>query len=128
LEDDEEATMETPEDSPCLEWWEEAERKAEEEENEMIEEQEVLLESFAAAHGEERTRVAASQVVRKESSPHGHGNVPAYPQFPIERFAEVVCIWKDAAERRKAFEGNASCSVNGEGGGAAVVVSSDEEE
>jgi hypothetical protein len=38
LEDDEDAMMETPEDSPCLEWWEEAERKAEEEEDEMLEE------------------------------------------------------------------------------------------
>jgi hypothetical protein len=36
--DDEDAAMETPEDSLCLEWWEEAERKAEEEEDEMLEE------------------------------------------------------------------------------------------
>jgi hypothetical protein len=128
LEDDEDAEMETPEDSPRLEWWEEAERKAEKEENEMIEEQEVLLESFATTRGKERTRVAAAQVVRAESSPRGHGNVPACPQFPIERFAEVVRIWKDAAERRKAFESDASCSVNGEGAAAAVVISSDEEE
>jgi hypothetical protein len=47
------------EDSPCLEWWEEAEWKAEEEEeedNEMLEEQDALLESFATTHIEERTR------------------------------------------------------------------------
>jgi hypothetical protein len=49
LEDDKDAAMETPEDSPCLEWWEEAERKAKEEEDEMLEEQETLLESFATA-------------------------------------------------------------------------------
>jgi hypothetical protein len=29
LEDDEDAAMETPEESTCLEWWEEAERKVE---------------------------------------------------------------------------------------------------
>jgi hypothetical protein len=63
------------EDSPCLEWWEEAERKAEEEEDEMLEEQEALLESFATVHKEERTRV----VVRVESSPGGPGGVPACP-------------------------------------------------
>jgi hypothetical protein len=39
LEDDKDAATETLEDSPSLEWWEEAERKAEEEEEEeMLEE------------------------------------------------------------------------------------------
>jgi hypothetical protein len=54
----------------------------------------------------------------------------AYPQFPVGRFAEVARIWKAAAKRRKAFEGNASCSANGEGDAATavVVISSDEEE
>jgi hypothetical protein len=47
LEDDEDAATKTLEDSPCLEWWEEAEGKAEEEEDEMLEEPEALLESFA---------------------------------------------------------------------------------
>jgi hypothetical protein len=63
-----------------------------------------------------------------ESSPCGHGRVPAYPQFPIRRFIEVARIWKAVAERRKAFKGDASCSANGEGDAAAavVVISSDE--
>jgi hypothetical protein len=38
LEDDEDAVMDIPKDSPRLEWWEVAERKTEEEEDEMIEE------------------------------------------------------------------------------------------
>jgi hypothetical protein len=54
LEDDEDAAMETLEDSPRLEWWEEAERKAEEEENKMPEEQEALLESFKFATAQGR--------------------------------------------------------------------------
>jgi hypothetical protein len=52
LEDDEDAAMETPKDSPHLEWWEEVERKAEE--------QEALLESFTTARKEERTRAATA--------------------------------------------------------------------
>jgi hypothetical protein len=87
LEDDEDVATETPVDSPRLEWWEEAERKAEEEEEEeeeeeMLEEQEVLLESFATARKEERTREATAQAVRAESSPCRHGRVPACLQFP----------------------------------------------
>jgi hypothetical protein len=105
LEDDKDAATEMSEDSPRLEWWEKAERKAEEE-DEMLEEQEALLESFATVCKEERTRAATAQAVRAESSPHGCGRVLAYPQFPIGRLAEVACIWKDAAERRKAFERN----------------------
>jgi hypothetical protein len=62
------------------------------------------------------------QAVRAESSPHGHGRVPANPQFPVRRFAEVARIWKAVAERRKAFKGDTSCSVNGEGNATAVVV------
>jgi hypothetical protein len=127
LEDDEDAVMETPEDSPHLECWEEAERKAEEEEDEILEEQEALLESFATARKEERTHTAAAQAVRAKSSLRGHGRIPACPQFPVGRFAEVACIWKAAAERRKVFEGDASCSTNGEGVVAAVI-SSDEKE
>jgi hypothetical protein len=84
LEDDEDAA-ETPEDSSCLEWWEEAERKAEEKEDEMLEEKKV-------------------HAVRVESSPRGHGRVPAYSQFPVAKFAEVARIWKATADRRKAFE------------------------
>jgi hypothetical protein len=38
LVDDEDTAMEMPEDSLCLECWEEAERKTEEEEYEMLEE------------------------------------------------------------------------------------------
>jgi hypothetical protein len=92
----------------------------------MLEEQEALLESFAIACKEERTQ---AQAICAESSPRGHGCVPAYSQFPVGRFAEVARIWKAAADRRKAFNGDASCSVNGEGSAAAVVViSSDEEE
>jgi hypothetical protein len=127
LEDDEDAVTETPEDSPCLEWWEDAERKAEEEEDEMLEEQEALLQSFATMRKEERNRPAAAQA---ESSPRGHGRVPACPQFPIRIFVEVACIWKAAAERRKAFEGDTSCSANVEGAAAAIVVviSSNDEE
>jgi hypothetical protein len=52
LEDDEDVAMETPEDSPRLEWWEEVERKAEE--------QEALLESFTTARKEEWTRAATA--------------------------------------------------------------------
>jgi hypothetical protein len=52
LEDDKDAAMETPKDSPCLEWWEEAEHKNEEE-DEMLEKQEALLESFAIVRKEE---------------------------------------------------------------------------
>jgi hypothetical protein len=94
-------------DSPCLEWWEEAERKAEEEE--------ALLESFATARKEESIQAAAAQTVHAESSPRGHGHVPPCPQFPVKRFAEVAGIWKAAAERSKAFEGDTSRSMNGEG-------------
>jgi hypothetical protein len=53
LEDDEDTATETPEDSPCLECWEEAEHKTEEEEDEMLKEQDVPLESFATARMEE---------------------------------------------------------------------------
>jgi hypothetical protein len=60
LKDNKDMAIETPEDSPRLEWWEEAERKTEEEEDEMTKEQEVLLESFTIACKEERTRAAAS--------------------------------------------------------------------
>jgi hypothetical protein len=49
LEDNEDAAMKMPEDSPHLKWWEESERKAEEEEDEMLKEQETLLESFVTA-------------------------------------------------------------------------------
>jgi hypothetical protein len=35
LEDDKDATPETPEDSPSLEWWEEAELETEEEDDKM---------------------------------------------------------------------------------------------
>jgi hypothetical protein len=93
----------------------------------MLEEQEALLESFATACKEERTR---AQAICAESSPRGHGRVPTCSQFPVERFAEVARIWKADADRRKAFNGDASCSVNGEGSAAAavvVVISSDEE-
>jgi hypothetical protein len=59
LEDDEDAPIETMEDSPHLEWLEEKVCKAEEEEeDEMLEKQEALLESFATARKEERTRAA----------------------------------------------------------------------
>jgi hypothetical protein len=51
LEDNKDVATEMPDDSPRLEWWEEAERKAEEEEDEMLEEQEALLESFATTQG-----------------------------------------------------------------------------
>jgi hypothetical protein len=132
FEDDEDKTIEAPEDSPCLEWWEEAELKAEEEEDDkMLEEQEVLLESFATARKEERTRAAVTQANRAESSPHGHGNVLAYPQFHVVRFTKVARIWKAAAERRKTFESDASCSANGEGAAAVaafIFISSDKEE
>jgi hypothetical protein len=129
LEDDKDAATEMPEDSPCLEWWGKVEPKVEEEEKKMLEEQEALLESFATARKEERTRAALTQAVCVESSPHGHDLVPAFPQFPVGRFAEVVHVWKAAAERRKAFEGDASCSTNVEGAttAAATVISSDEE-
>jgi hypothetical protein len=50
----------------------------------MLEEQEALLESFTTARKEERTWAAATQDVRGESSPHGHGRVPACLQFPLE--------------------------------------------
>jgi hypothetical protein len=129
LEDDKDTTMEMLEDSPRLEWWEEAECKAEEEGEEMLEEQEALLESFATARKEERTWAVTTQAVHAKSSPCGHGHAPACPQFPLGRFAEVAQIWKAAMDRRKAFDSDASCSVNGEGAAAAVVViSSDEEE
>jgi hypothetical protein len=62
LEDDKDAAIETPKDSPHLEWWEEAERKAEE--DEILEQQEARLESFATTRKEERTRAAAAQAVR----------------------------------------------------------------
>jgi hypothetical protein len=62
-------------------------------------------------------------------SPRGPGHVPAYPQFLIERFTEVAQIWKAAAERRKAFEGEELCSAKGEGVATAIIViSSDDEE
>jgi hypothetical protein len=68
--------------------------------------------------------------VHAESSPRRHGRVPACPQFLVRRFAKVAHIWKDAAERCKAFEGDASCSENGEGAATAavVVISLDKEE
>jgi hypothetical protein len=120
LEDDKDAAIETLEDSPRLEWWEE---------DEMLEEQEALLESFATACKEERTRAAAAHAIRAESSPRRHGRVPACPQFPVGRFAEVARIWKAVMERRKTFEGGASRFANGEGSVAAIVIiSSDEEE
>jgi hypothetical protein len=67
--------METLEDSPRLEWWEEAERKAKQEEYEMLEEQEVLLESSATTRKEERTRAATVQAIRKI---HIHADLAAY--------------------------------------------------
>jgi hypothetical protein len=94
----------------------------------MLEEQEALLESFATVRKEERTRVATTQAIRAESSPHRHGHIPACPQFPVERFVEVARIWKAAAERRKPFEGDASCSTNGESAAAAVVIISSDEQ
>jgi hypothetical protein len=96
----------------------------------MLEEQEALLESFATTRYEEKTWAAAVQAVRTVSSQRRHGRVPACPQFSVRRFAEVARIWKAAAERCKAFKGNASCSANGKGVAAAaiVVISSDEEE
>jgi hypothetical protein len=124
LKDDEDAATEMPKDSPHLEWWEEAKRKAKEEDDEMLEDQEAHLESFATARKEEMTRVAAAQVVHVESSPRRHGRVPACPQFPVGRFAEVARIWKAVAERRKAFEGDATCSSNGKGGATAATSSS----
>jgi hypothetical protein len=87
----EDATTETSKDSPHLELWEEAECKTEEE---MLEEKEALLESFAIACKEERTREAVAQAANPESSLRGHGLVPACPKFPVGKFAEVVCIWK----------------------------------
>jgi hypothetical protein len=105
LEDDDDAMMEMPEDSPRLEWWEEEECKAEEEEDDMLEEQEALLESFATACKEEITRAHAVCV---ESSSRGHGRILACSQFPVGRFAEVARIWKAAADRRKAFNDDAS--------------------
>jgi hypothetical protein len=73
LVNDEDGETETLENSPCLEWWEEAERKAEEEDNEILEEQEALLESFATPRKEERTWAALAQPVRAEASLHGLG-------------------------------------------------------
>jgi hypothetical protein len=133
LEDDEDAGMEMPEDYPHLEWCEEVGRKAKEEEDddEMLEEQEALLESFAAACKEQRTRAAVAHAIRVESSPRRPGHVPACLQFLVGRFAEVARIWKAIADRRKAFDDDASCSANGEctaATGAIVVISSDEEE
>jgi hypothetical protein len=94
------------------------------------EEEDEMLKSFTTTRKEERTRALVVQAIRAESSLLGYGGVPAYPQFPVGRFAEVARIWKDVAERRKAFEDDASCSANGEGAAAAaiVVISSDEEE
>jgi hypothetical protein len=47
----------------------------------------------------------------------------------FRRFAEVARIWKVAADKRKGFEGDASCSANGEGAATTIVVISlDEEE
>jgi hypothetical protein len=77
---------------------------------------------------------------RKNSGGHGAGRsrkvisartwpLTGLPAVYVERFIEVAQIWKDAADRRKAFDNNTSCSANGEGTAAAVVViSSDEEE
>jgi hypothetical protein len=128
LEDDEDAVTETPEDSPRLEWWEESERKTKEEKDEMLEEQEALLESFATARKEERNRAASAQPVRVESNLRGHGHVPDCSQSPIGILAKVACIWKAATDRRKSNEGNASCSMNGEGATAVVIVISSNEE
>jgi hypothetical protein len=114
LEDDEDALTEMPKDSPCLEWCEEAEHKAEGEEDEMLEEQEALLESFATARKEETTCVATAEAILAEASPCGPVHVPACPQFLVERFDKIEQIWKAATERRKAFEGKASCSMKGE--------------
>jgi hypothetical protein len=69
LVDDEYGATETLENSPRLEWWEKAERKAEEEEDEILEEQEVLLESFTTPLKEERTWAAAAQPIQAEASP-----------------------------------------------------------
>jgi hypothetical protein len=92
------------------------------------EEEDEMLKSFTTTRKEERTRALVVQAIRAESSLLGYGGVPAYPQFPVGRFAEVARIWKDVAERRKTFEDDASCSANGEGAAATVVFSSDEEE
>jgi hypothetical protein len=92
LEDNEDTAIETLEDSPCLEWWEDVERKAEEEEDEMLEEQETLLESFTTARKEERTQAAAAQAVHAESSLRGHGRVPACLQFPAILLGSRVAV------------------------------------
>jgi hypothetical protein len=90
LKDDEDAATETLKDSPHLEWWEKAKRKAEEEDDAMLEEQEAQLESFATARKEERTRAAAVQAIHVESSPRRHARIPACLQFPVGRFTEVA--------------------------------------
>jgi cell wall assembly regulator SMI1 len=94
----------------------------------MLKEQEALLESLSTTHNKKRNRVAAAQDVSAESSPCELGCVPACSQFPIERIAEVAQIWKAVADRRKAFEGDASCFENSEGATAAVVVISPNKE
>jgi hypothetical protein len=138
LEEDEDVVTETPEVSPRLEWWEEVDRKANEEEDEMLKEQEAPLDFFATAHNEnffgtshneKRTQAATAQAVPIESSPREPSRILACPQFPVGRFAEIARIWEALVERRKAFEGEASCSMNGEGATAAIVVISwDDEE
>jgi hypothetical protein len=39
-----------------------------------------------------------------------------------------VRIWKTIVDRRKAFDGDASCSANVEGAAAVAAISSEEEE
>jgi hypothetical protein len=89
----------------------------------VLEEQEVLLESFATTHKEERTRAAVVQAICAKSSLREPGRVPHCPQFPVGRFAEVARIWKATVDRRKAFDGDASCSA-----ATVIVISSDKEE
>jgi hypothetical protein len=86
LEDDEDAVMETPKDSPRLEWWEETERKDEEKEDEMLEEQEAQLESFATARTEERTRAAVAQAVLRSPL---RTDMAAYR--PARSFRRKIC-------------------------------------
>jgi hypothetical protein len=47
--------------------------------------------------------------------------------FPWEDSPRLRAFWKAVADRRKPFDGDTSCSTNGEGVAAAVVISLDEE-
>jgi hypothetical protein len=92
----------------------------------MLEEQKMLLEFFASARKEERTRAAAAQAVHAESPPRRPGRAPAYLHSPVGRSSRLRAFGRPIPRVARPLRATHHAPGMVKGATAVVVISSDE--